>query len=89
MFDKPNKYLILPIIADLSITPHPETYYLNKVNIIRANDFDIYRIFFVDTSNSYKFGTYRFYQMFNAVYLQSVYNVAVCEKNVNGKNIFI
>lgn len=83
MFDKPNKYLILPIIADLSINPHSETYYLNKVNVIRANDFDIYRIFFVDTSNSYKFGTYRFYQMFNAIYLQSVYNVAVCEKNVN------
>jgi len=80
---KPNKYLLLPIISDTNIVMQDNFYFLKKLNLNTKNNWDLYKLFFVDTSKSYKFGTYRFYQMFNAVYLKSIYKVSLAEKNIN------
>lgn len=83
MLIKPNKYLLFPIIIDVNTPPSEHPYYSKKLQLNKKTNWDLYKLFFIDTSKSYKFGTYRFYQMFNAAYLKSVYNVSLAEKNIN------
>ncbi len=83
MFDKPNKYLLFPIICDLKLSPNNYTQNTYKLITLKVSDIDSYKLFFIDNSNVYKFGSYRFYQMFNAHYLKSIYNVSLAEKNIN------
>ncbi len=83
MLVKPNKYLLFPIISDLNLISNLDYVYSTKLITPITDEFQPYKIFFIDDSKLYKFGTYRFYQMFNAHYLKSIYNVSLCEKNIN------
>jgi len=80
---KPNKYLLLPIIVDLDLSINNQHYLTKKLKLIEKENLELYKLFFIDTSKLYKFGSYRFYQMFNAFYLKSIYKVSLSEKNIN------